>query len=180
MYSYLKDKKTDTFYMEPNKISFFSYSDEDAYDDKKTKATLITTDMEDRKELATSFYNAGFFTGYLDGEQFRLDKKDIYYYDRNPNEISYAQYLLTKDRKYLTYMKKNLLYTLCRLTFDQETGLSGIFFPTVTLDSGDKAILTYTSEKRFTDELINKYPGWRKVRVTWDVKCIVNDRFIIT
>lgn len=186
MYSYLIDTRTNTWYMEPNKTLFRIYSDEDEYTGKEIKPgdrahiRLVGTDIDDKKEMETMLYNAGFFSGMLDDEPLRLDKNDIYYYDRNPNEISFAQYMLTRDKRYLTYIKKNLLFTLCRIAVNPDTGLSGIFFPTVSLDSGDSAILAYTSHRRMSQELFDKYPGWKKVRMTWDVKCIVNDKFIIT
>ena len=182
MYSVLKDIRTGTYYMEGRKSSFYAFSNEDNFDLKKIPVRdrgyvrLVGTEIEDKKELETEFYNAGFYEGYIDGELFRI-KRNVYYFNRNPNELCYAQYLLTKNDEYLTNIKKDKLFTLARI--DNSTFPAQAYFPVGKLDSGEYAILTYTNEGRMPNELINKYIGWKIVKMTWDTKCIVNDNFVI-
>lgn len=168
------DVNTKTYYMDARTASFYAYSDVSKLDTKRKNSRLIETEIDDKKEFETMLYNAGFFHGYLDGEPYRLTKNSIYYYDRNPNEMVYGQYLLTNDKHYLELIKKQCLITLCKI--DGEN----IYFPTITLENGDLAILTYTDRKRIPAELFEKYDGWRSVRMTFHAKCIVNGNFLIT
>ena len=187
MYSVLKDIRTGTYYMAGNKTSFYAFTDTDNFSIKeippadRKNVRLVTTDIDDKRELETDLYNAGFFEGFLDGKNYRLQKKNLYYWKRNPNEIAYAQHMLTGDKRYLTYIKKDKLITLAKLDNrkQDENPTGAVYFPTVRLDSGDFAVLTYTSESRFSDGFLDKYRGWCVVRMSWDAKCIVNDRFII-
>lgn len=119
-------------------------------------------------------YNAGFLRGYLDGNPVKLSKSDVYYYDRNPNDIAYAQWMLTGDERYLEMIRKNTLYTLCMV--DGES----ILFPTVTIpeENNETAVLAYTDPLRITKELFDKYDGWRMVRMTFDARCVVNGEFL--
>lgn len=161
--------------MEPGDVMFYAYSDASKSDIRSRKKTsrLVETDIDDIKELETMLYNAGFFYGYLDGKPYRISKQRVYYYDRNPNEIAYAQYLLTKDKKYLELIKKPKLYTLCRIE-----GTS-MFFPTTKNDADEKIVLAYTDRARMPKELREKYAGWRNVRMTFDAKCMVNGEFVL-
>lgn len=174
MYSILMDQRTGTYYMEPGDMSFRVYTSPDFLDIHKKGVILIATDMEDESELQTRLYNAGFFRGYIDGQPYRLSKSKIYFYDRNPNEIAFAQYVLTKDPKYLELVKKSKLMTLCKL----ENG--SVYFPTTQIeDEGEeKLVLAYTDRQRMPAELLKKYDGWRKVRMTFDARCVVNGAFI--
>lgn len=173
MYSILMDAVTKSYYMEPGEIAFHAYSDPSKLDIRRKNNRLVETDLEDVKELETEMYNAGFFHGYLDGEKYIITKKNIYFYNRNPNDVVYAQWLLTNDNKYLAEnLKKQKLFTLCKIDKDK------VYFPTVKAEDGDRAVLTYTSINRIPTELFNKYEGWRCVEMTFDIKCIVNGSFI--
>ena len=179
MYCILMDSNTGTYYMDPGDVAFHAYSDvSKLYSDtaqlkqKKKNSRLVETDIEDLKELETVLYNAGFFKGYIDGKPHHLSKQNVYYYDRNPNEISFAQYLLTEDEKYLELIKKPKLHTLCRI--DGES----VFFPMVTTEDGKRAVLTYTDRSRMPKILLEKYDGWRNVRMTFDEPCVVNGTFV--
>lgn len=172
MYCILMDSKTGSFYMEPGEVAFYAYTDASKVEIRRKTSRLVETDMEDIKELETLMYNAGFYHGYLDGKPYSISKKNVYFYDRNPNEIVYAQYLLTGSKKYLELIKKNQLATLCRID-----GTS-IYFPTVSSENGEKVILAYTDRSRMPRELLEKYDGWRIVRMTFDAPCIVNGSFV--
>lgn len=172
MYSVLMDANTKSYYMEPGEVAFFAYSDISKVSSKKKNARIVETDIDDPKEFETMLYNAGFFHGFLDGKPHRLMKQSIYFYNRNPNEISFAQYLLTNDKKYLELIKKAHLITLCKIEGDN------VFFPTATLDSGETAVLTYTDRTRIPPELFEKYDGWRTVNMSFNVRCIVNGAFV--
>ena len=106
MYSVLMDAKTKTYFMDPGQALFHAFSDPSQAEIRKKNSRLVETDIDDVRELETMLYNAGFFRGYLDGKPYRLSKQRIYFYDRNPNEIAYAQYQMTKDEKYLELLKK--------------------------------------------------------------------------
>lgn len=160
--------------MDPDEAAFHVYSKPSAYTEQKKGTKLIDTKAKTLTELETKLYNAGFFFGYIDEQPYKLSKKKIAFYDRNPNDIVYAQYLLTKDSKYLELIKKQRLLTLCKLEEDR------VFFPTVELENGERAVLTYTEESRMPEVLFEKYPGWKKVRMTFDTKCVVNGAFVAT
>lgn len=168
MYSVLMDVKTKTYYMEPGEAMFHIFSERNSMEVRRKSSRLVETDIDDLKELETQLYNAGFFRGYLDGKPYRLSKQRLYYYDRNPNEIAFAQYIMTKDEKYLELLKKQKLYTLCH------TEGTSIYFPTVVVNGTEKAVLTYTSISRIPQEMRDKYDGWRIVHMNFDAKCIIN------
>jgi hypothetical protein len=172
MFSILMDVNTKSYYMEPGDVAFHAYSDVTKADRKRRNSRIVETDIEDPREFETMLYNAGFFHGYLDGKPHRLSKNAIYFYSRNPNEISYAQWLLTKNPKYLEMIKKSCLITLCKIDGDS------VFFPTVTLDTGETAVLAYTDRARIPGELYEKYDGWRSVKMTFDARCVVNGQFV--
>ena len=173
MYGVLMDAKTKTYFMDPGQALFHAFSDPSQAEIRKKNSRLVETDIDDVRELETMLYNAGFFRGYLDGKPYRLSKQRIYFYDRNPNEIAYAQYQMTKDEKYLELLKKNKLYTLCKI---QDTS---IYFPTVPLENGEKAVLTYTSLKRISQEMRDKYDGWRTVHMNFDARYIINGEVLL-
>lgn len=195
MYKILMDKNTKSYYMAPREIAFHAYSsegDKEWTKEEKDGAKVVQTDIEDVHELETMLYNAGFFYGYLDGKEVRLKKEFIYYYDRNPNEISYAQWLLTKDAGYLELIKKPYLITLCHI--EENT----VFFPTVLfsqMEDGSirpfaevgkdlgyeavSAVLAYTDKSRIPMELFRKYDGWQCVRMTFHARCVVNGQFVV-
>jgi hypothetical protein len=109
----------------------------------------------------------------MDGEPKKLSKSDVYYYNRNPNDIAFAQWKLTGDERYLEMIRKNNLYTLCKV--DGES----IYFPTVLLQEEEEtAVLAYTDPLRIPKELFDKYDGWRMVRMTFDARCVVNGAFV--
>ncbi len=172
MYSILMDSKTKTYYMEPGDVAFHIYSGENVPPMRSPHLRVVPIDVDDPKELETLLYNAGFFAGYIDGQFVRLSKGNIYYYDRNPNEVSYAQYILTKDQKYLEIIKKDRLFTLCKIEG------SSVLVPTVTLEDGGFAILAYTDKLRIPQALFEKYKGWKFTTMTFDARCVVNGLFV--
>lgn len=173
MYCILMDAKTNSFYMEPGTVAFYAYSDPSKITFRKKNIRIVETDIEDLKELETILYNAGFFYGYLDGKEYRITKSNVYFYDRNSNEIAFSQYLLTNDTKYLELVKKQKLITLCRI--DGET----VFFPTIEMEDGSKSILAYTDISRIPPKILEKYNGWKTVKLSFDAKCIVNSEFLL-
>lgn len=173
MYCILMDSKTKCFYMEPGVVAFHAFSDASKVSIRRKNARIVETDIEDINELDTLFYNAGFVYGYLDGKERRIMKGNVYFYDKNPNEIAFSQYLLTKDTKYLSLIKKPKLITLCRID-----GKS-ILFPTVEMEDGSKAVLTYTDYSRMPANLLEKYSGWKTVQMSFNTKCMVNGEFIM-
>ena len=174
MYCILMDIQTKSFYMKPEVIEFYAFSDPDEYHDYFTNAMLQGLDIEDYKEFLTYLYNQGFTKGYIDGHPVRIKKSDALYYKQNANEAVYAQYLLTKDEKFLSIIKKSNLCTLCKI--DNDTKL--VYFPTVKLEDGTNAVLAYTDISRIPEEMLRKYDGWRVVRMTFDATCIVNSSFV--
>lgn len=174
MFCILMDAKTKSFYMDPKELKFYAYSSPEEYEGFHKNAKLVETDMEDYREFMTYLYNAGFIYGYLDGELVRIKKGDVLFYKQNCNEIVYAQYLLTKDDRYLQIIRKNKLYTLCSIDAEKNS----IYFPTVQLEDNSNAILAYTDISRIPMEMRDKYNGWRTVRMTFDAACIVNGKFV--
>ena len=171
MYCILMDKTTNSFYMLPNRMYFYVFSGPEKYTTRDPNAMLIETSHSDLKEITTKLYNAGFTAGYVDDDEVRITKSDAYYYDKNTNEIAYAQYLLTKDPKYLRYIKKRLLVTICKI----ENGKA--YFPTVPNPDGDLAVLTYTDRNRIPQKLFDTYPDYRVVRMSFNTACLVNGNF---
>ena len=175
MYCVLMSRTTKSFYMKPHEFYFYAFSDfdEDMDLSEFKDARLVETECDTQKELTTILYNAGFSRGYLDGKLIQLTNKDSYYFDRCPNELAYAQYLLTDNTSYLeNIIEKNRLITICKIK-----GQS-VLFPTIQLGSGESAILTYTDLSRMPQELFKKYGDFRIVKMTFDAKCVVNDKFI--
>lgn len=172
MYCILQDTNTKSYWMKPGEIAFYAYSDASKATVKQKNVQIVQTDIDDIRELSTMLYNAGFFHGYLDGQPFRLSKNSIYFYERNPNEVAYAQWLLTKDERYLEMIRKPCLITLCKIDGDS------VYFPTVMLETGEAAVLTYTDRARIPRELYNKYQGWRSVKMTFSARCVVNGKFV--
>lgn len=172
MYCILMDNNTKTYWMRPGEMAFYAFSDLSKANIKQKNIRVVETDIDDLRELDTMLYNAGFFHGFVDGQPHKLSKNSIYFYERNPNEVSYAQWLLTKDERYLEMIRKSCLITLCKIDGDS------VLFPSVTLDTGDTAVLTYTDRSRIPTELFNKYQGWRSVKMTFNARCIVNGQFV--
>lgn len=174
------DTKTGSFYMSPSDVKFYAYTSVEAFENDKAvynaagTGVLVETEMDDKQEFLTFLYNAGFIYGYLDGEKIRIKKSDVTYYKQNSNEIVYSQYLLTGSDDYLKYVKKKDLVTLCSLSEDK----TSVFFPTVNIEDGKVAVLTYTDVRRIPDEMLEKYKGWKVVNMTFDVICIVNGKFV--
>lgn len=160
--------------MEKGDIKFHAYSSPDEYTTYYKNANLVALDIDDYREFATYLYNAGFSAGYLDGKPIRIKKGDILWYKQNCNEVVYSQYILTGDNTYLKMIKKSLLVTLCRIDNEKST----VYFPTIKLEDGTNAVLTYTDISRIPPEMRKKYDGWRTVRMTFDTVCIVNGAFV--
>lgn len=160
--------------MKPRECAFFAYTNtDDILLPPESSIRLVETECETRLELTNLLYNAGFKTGYIDDKKIVLTKKDAYTFHPNPNEVAYAQYLLTKDTHMLEdiIVKENLL-SICKIEGDRT------FFPTVELENGQFAVLTYTDMTRIPPKMFRKYQGFQVIRMTFDVKCIVNDKFI--
>ena len=173
MYCILKDINTKSYYMNAGDVAFHAYSDPKFAERTGKNARLIETDIDDLKEFNTMLYNAGFLRGYMDGNPVKLSKSDVYYYDRNPNDIAFAQWKLTGDERYLEMIRKNNLRTLCRVEGES------IYFPTVLLpEEEETAVLAYTDPLRIPKELFDKYDGWRMVKMSFDTKCVVNGAFV--
>ena len=172
MYSVLMDTITKSFYMEPRAVEFIGFSSPDKCSNKPKNARLIETEYTDKKEFTTMLYNAGFYSGIIDGERVKLSDEDSYFYSRNNNEILYAQYLLTKDERYLQSINKKLLMSVCRI--ENEMAL----FPTVELDDGGFAILAYTDRIRIPKILFDKYEGYKTVKMSFNARALVNGKFI--
>ena len=174
MYYILMDAKTKSFYMKPRECAFYAYADaEDVMIPPDSNIRMVETECETKMELTTMLYNAGFRTGYINDVKIVLTKEDAFYYDMNPNEVAYAQYLLTGETSMLEeIIVKNRLLSVCKI----EDNL--VYFPTVELGNGDFAVLTYTDISRIPPKLFKKYQGFRIVKMTFDVKCVVNDKFI--
>lgn len=176
MYCILMDQKTKSFYMHRGELKFYAYSDEENCDLESLPigANMVITEMDDYQEFMTFLYNAGFCRGYMDDKEIVIRKKDVLYFKQNSNEVIYAQFLLTKDQRFLEIIKKSNLFTLCSIDNDQKI----VFFPTVSLENGETAVLAYTDVSRIPEELFNKYKGYRIVRMTFDATCVVNGKFI--
>lgn len=174
MYCILMDTKTKSFYMQPDQIRFYAYTSPDKYEEDIVSAILVETETDDYYEFMTYLYNNGFIYGYLDGELVHIKKGDVVYCKQNSNELIFAQHLLTKNDDYLKYIKKQGLFTLCNLSEDKKS----VLFPTVIIDDGTVAVLTYTDATRIPTEMREKYDGWRMVNMTFDVVCIVNGKFV--
>lgn len=175
MYCILMDRMTKTFYMKPHEFYFYAYTSLDKTVDLDLDKTVrvVETECDTQKELTTILYNIGFTRGYLDGQLIILTSKDSYYYDRCPNELAFAQYLLTDNTGYLeNIIDKKRLVTICKIEKDC------VLFPTIQLGNGDTVILAYTELSRIPKELFDKYGGFRIVKMTFDAKCVVNDKFI--
>lgn len=173
MYCILMDKNTKSFYMKPRELCFYAFSSPNKYNMGNADTRLIETEYSDLKEFTTMLYNAGFLYGYIDGNEIRINKENAYYLDKNINEVAYAQYLLTEDEKYLELMRKKNLFSICKV--DGES----ILFPTVTLEDDTTAVLAYTDRVRIPQVLFDKYPDYRVVRMTFNIQCLVNSKFVV-
>ena len=176
MYCIMMDSKTKCFYMAPGEIAFVAFSSPEKYDPRVVKsptARLVETDYDDPKEFTTALYNAGFSYGTVDGEEARLTRASSYYYDVNSNEVLFAQYALTGNTDVLKLLSKRKLVTVCKIEGNQ------VYFPTVTLPTGESAVLTYTDRVRIPQKIFDKYSSWRVVRMTFDARCVVNSQVIV-
>lgn len=172
MYVILMDANTKSYYMNPGEVAFHVYSDISKVDIRVPHSRVVETEIDDYRELNTLLYNAGFLAGYLDGKNYTIQKDAVYWSNRNPNEVAYAQWMLTKNDRYLDMIQREKLVTLCKVSEEQ------VFFPTVTLENGTTAVLTYTDRKRIPRELFEKYDGWKCVHMSFDVRCVVNGQFV--
>lgn len=172
MYSILMDTVTKSFYMEPRSVEFVAFSSPIKCQRKPQNSRLIETEYTDRKEFTTMLYNAGFNVGTIDGDKVKLRDEDSYFYARNNNEILYAQYMMTGDERYLQSINKKLLMSVCKI----ENGMA--MFPTVELEDGDFAILAYTDRTRIPQVLFDKYSDYKTVKMSFNVRALVNGRFV--
>lgn len=173
MFCILMDSKTKSYYMGPRDTHFYAYSSPAKCNFKPDGVRIIETEFTDKKEFTTMLFNAGFIYGYLDGIEIKLTKADSYYLSRNENEILYAQYILTKDERYLSSIKKQTLLSICKI----EDGSA--LFPTTKMKDGNMAVLAYTDRARIPQVLFDKYPDYRTVRMSFLARVIVNGHFLI-
>ena len=177
MYCILMDDKIKSFYMNPGEPLFYAYSSPSKRKDEEAvfgRTRLVEMDISDKKELFTELYNSGFTDGYLDGERIHISARDIYYIDRNPNELCFAQYMLTNDERYLKQIDKKELYALCKIDGDKA------IFPMTKLADDSYAVLTYTDKSRIPQLLFDKYnDNYRIVKMSFSVKVLVNSKFTL-
>lgn len=163
--------------MKPGEVAFYAYTDPAKYvDDFGPTAKLEgIKNCESFKDVSTDLFNAGFTRGFLDGKAITLAKTDANYYQANPNEVAYAQYVLTGDKRYIIefiekYKKK--LFTLGKVDGTH------ILFPTVDIGEEKDAILTYTNRKRIPKRLREKYKDYTIVRLSVEHPYIVNNDIV--
>ncbi len=169
----LMDLKTRCFYMKPLQIMFFAYTNKDLCK-KYENATVAPTSFDTDEDFFTAMYNAGFVYGYIDDKEVKIPREKVKYYDVNKNEIAFAQYLLTGDEHYLEYLiQKDRLCTLSKITEE------GVSLPTNPLQDGNSAIFTYTDPSRIPQSLLERYPDYQITRMTFNLPCVVNNKFII-
>ena len=171
MYCILMDKRTKAHYMLPDRMCFYTFTSPDKYTQRNQNARLVETEYDNYGDLITDLYNAGFSQGFLDDKIIYINKKDAYYLNRNSNEAAYAQYILTKKPTYLSLIKKKDLVTICKIDGD------AIYFPTVKINE-EVAVLTYTDRLRIPQKLFDNYPGYRVVKMSYNVKCVVNGQVV--
>lgn len=177
-YYILKDAKTRTYYMRAREVSFFVFTSETRFkaDMFTNDARLVATDIDDFRTLATELYNAGFTFGYVDGKPIEIKPENALYYDRNANEIAFAQYILTNDERYLAILRKRNLLTICQIEGDQ------IKFPMVEVEPGKSAILAYTSAGRIPPKMLESemYKGYHVIYLAYSTPYIVvNEQVIV-
>lgn len=147
------------FYYLTEEGRFFVYTDVDfpLPEDKDCVSKTVECSMQ---ELFTSLYNNGFFDGYLDNKLVTLKKSEILYLDRNPNTLYYNRYLDTKDNKWLSKIQKNQLWTLCKVTKQNEA----LFAIVTDSDTNDSYLLAFTDKKSITAEIKQRYSDFVLVR----------------
>lgn len=168
MYCVLLDKVTGGYYMPPDDVRFYAYSDMSRCVNKPVNTRLVETEYETEEELKTIMFSAGFLRGYIDDNPVLIRNNDLISFYRDNNDISYCQYLLTKKKIYLENIHPSKLFTLCKVVDNQA------YFP--SLRSENKiSILAYTSAKRITRALYEKYPGYKLIKIGFDADLVIND-----
>lgn len=158
--------------MPPGNMVFYSYSSPSRCLDKPVGTRLVETEYDTAPEIKTVMWKAGFLRGYIDDNPVNIASADILCFGRNPNDIIYCQYLLTRKREYLDGLNSRNLYTVCKIEGDD------VLFPAVR-EKEHYAILAYTSPERISKELYEKYPGYRTIRVSFFAPCILNENISI-
>lgn len=168
MYHVLFDRKTGGLYMTPGEFCFHAYSEEDRCISVPKDAFLRETEYASEAEIKTVMWRAGFIRGYIDTELVFIGIDDILTFGRNANDIYYCQYLLTGREDCLEGIIPKQLYTICQIDGDD------ILFPAV-YQNGHYSVLAYTDRSRITMELLQKYPGYKIVKVAFQTPVIIND-----
>jgi hypothetical protein len=166
------DKQTNGFYMPPDDVKFYAYSEPGRCLSKPPNTRLTETEYESEAEIKTAMFAEGFTRGFIDDVPATIREDELLTFYRNRNDISYCQYLLTKKKAYVDQIHPTKLYTLCRIDDGQA------LFPCVRED-GKVYVLAYTSRGRMSRELFEKYENYHPVRVTFDTDLIVNDRITL-
>ncbi len=175
-YYILHDAKTKTYYMRAREASFFVFTSESKFKANmfSENARLVATEIDDFRTLATTLYNDGFNYGYVDGKPITIKPENAIYYDRNSNEIAFAQYVLTSDERYLSIIRKRNLLTLCQIEGDQ------IKFPMVEVSEGNFAILAYTSAGRIPSKLFEMYKGYHIIYLSYSTPyLVINEQLLV-
>lgn len=172
MYCVIMDKQTNGYYMPPDDMRFYAYSEPSRCVSKPPNTRLEETEYETEDEILTAMRADGFTRGYINDAPVVIDDSRLLTFYRNWNDISYCQYLLTKKKTYVDQIHPTKLYTLCLIQDGQA------LFPCVR-EEGRIYILAYTSRKRMSRELYEKYGGYKQVRVTFDSDLIINDKIVL-
>ena len=172
MYCILMDKKTNSFYMPKGELSFFVYSNPSKCVEKPENTKIVETEYETEAEIRTIMWQAGFLRGFIDDAPVIIQNSQVMAFGRNSNEILFAQYLLTRNPKYLDGIRSDF-YTICKQTEDNK-----IMFP-VVYDNKEYKILAYTSKSRITKKLRDKYPSYKIIRIHFNAPYILNDTIAI-
>lgn len=173
MYLILYDLKTNGIYMPPGDISFYVYSDISHCISRPLKTYLLETEYDTEDEIKTVLWKAGFLRGFIDDEPVTIRPVDVLAFGRNANDIYYSQYLLTNKKEYLEGVSIKDLWTLCKL--EDENAL----FPTIKKDNL-YYIFAYTSSDRISKELMNKYPDYKMIKITFNVPFLLNEKIYIS
>ena len=172
MYCILMDKNTISFYMPEGELSFFVYSGPGKCVVKPENTKIIETEYETEAEIRTIMWQAGFLRGFIDDAPVVIQNSQVMAFGRNSNDILFAQYILTKNPKYLDGILPEF-YTICKKTADNK-----IMFP-VVYDNNEYKILVYTAKSRIKKKLRDKYPDYKITKIHFDAPFILNDTIAI-
>lgn len=152
----LWNTKSEFFYMKPDIPMFYVYTKPELYQEEIKDVILKRVQLE-ANELQTLLFNAGFLSGYFDNQAERLKRDTVLFYERNPNQLYFEQYLLTNDESWLKNIRVRKLYALCKLQGDD------VLYASVTDDESEGFyILTFTN-RTIPKEVLDRYPDFSVV-----------------